>query len=766
MRYDDWDVILFPKDSHVPIQEFKTACYVSPEEYGRQLPTLTCYINSLPTSTPFRISVHSWTALSKASPLIESRRKTNQKVVYTVQVIVDGARVFRGFFEITSKWPQEIAHEKRSLTINDYPTSQQKPYLEFPPFHHRTLMQSSWDARDPNGRIRITLSEQLITKSTSPGEADLGATNDIVCFSFQHAPKDILEQTGISWPIRNPLYLPNGLERATYLSKTSPTLSWAPKARPVIGDMQMQSPISQLSMYNVDRPPNILPHRRSNAHLPSISQFSKPVPSLKNNSRLGTWGDTLNSLSGCADDVSMDTWSTKRTTSGSTSDMAMPDYSYTSSHLSRQGPPPWMPDKSQYSQNNSTDWESHHPGKDKERQLVVTLRDDQLGQIIEAMSPPKQNRELQYGFRSQHHENAGRPPTAHTYYPSKPETVPPVNRPSSASIIRKSSYAELNNVLRNTSNKQSPAKQQSQDKVNDKSSTLNHLSVPTNKENCPPSQSRLPTPFPHANRVPTPNPFAQRLPTYTSNVSMRDPSIALSSIHRFNRSEAPSPTTESAKFGSAHGPSTVHIRGRKEGFTSSLPRLSDQAMRHDQSSPPSPNSGSQTVHDFASKNQDRPLHDTQSGIPDLVEVIDVDAIDAHLATNAALDGTKLSPFKPCHKTGVSLSSIDSTGRLERQLFSALGEELGSFEHHIDNAGMGPELTQATGGGMAHSDVSGTVMLNPTASDFEPTIKRKRQATLSHGDRERSPMTKKEKAELVDAEGQNEEEVVVVCLRGD
>lgn len=81
------------------------------------------------------------------------------------------------------------AHEKRSLTVNDYPTSQQKPYLEFPPFHHRTLMQSSWDARDPNGRIRITLSEQLITKSTSPGEADVGATNDIVCFSFQHAPK-------------------------------------------------------------------------------------------------------------------------------------------------------------------------------------------------------------------------------------------------------------------------------------------------------------------------------------------------------------------------------------------------------------------------------------------------------------------------------------------------------------------------------------------------------------------------------------------------
>jgi hypothetical protein len=27
MRYDDWDVILFPKDSQTPIQEFRTACY-------------------------------------------------------------------------------------------------------------------------------------------------------------------------------------------------------------------------------------------------------------------------------------------------------------------------------------------------------------------------------------------------------------------------------------------------------------------------------------------------------------------------------------------------------------------------------------------------------------------------------------------------------------------------------------------------------------------------------------------------------------------
>jgi hypothetical protein len=33
------------------------------------------------------------------------------------------------------------------------------------------------------------LSEQLVSKTGSPGELDLGITNDIVCFSFQHAPK-------------------------------------------------------------------------------------------------------------------------------------------------------------------------------------------------------------------------------------------------------------------------------------------------------------------------------------------------------------------------------------------------------------------------------------------------------------------------------------------------------------------------------------------------------------------------------------------------
>jgi hypothetical protein len=32
MRYENWDVILFPRDSHIPIQEFKTSCFVTYNE--------------------------------------------------------------------------------------------------------------------------------------------------------------------------------------------------------------------------------------------------------------------------------------------------------------------------------------------------------------------------------------------------------------------------------------------------------------------------------------------------------------------------------------------------------------------------------------------------------------------------------------------------------------------------------------------------------------------------------------------------------------
>jgi len=39
MRYQDWDVLLFPEGSKVPIQEFKTQCHVT-RDLGETLPPL------------------------------------------------------------------------------------------------------------------------------------------------------------------------------------------------------------------------------------------------------------------------------------------------------------------------------------------------------------------------------------------------------------------------------------------------------------------------------------------------------------------------------------------------------------------------------------------------------------------------------------------------------------------------------------------------------------------------------------------------------
>jgi hypothetical protein len=50
-------------------------------------------------------------------------------------------------------------------------------------------MQPAWKSQELSGRINIVLSEQLVCRNSGSQESDLGITNDIVCFSFQHAPK-------------------------------------------------------------------------------------------------------------------------------------------------------------------------------------------------------------------------------------------------------------------------------------------------------------------------------------------------------------------------------------------------------------------------------------------------------------------------------------------------------------------------------------------------------------------------------------------------
>jgi len=126
MRYQNWDVLLFPEGSRTPIQEFKTTCHAAKDlgqlflrsAYGRahakrldspflnksfcagvpfavedrlhtHLPVLTSFVPSLNQNAPFRVSVHSWER-PKASRTIESLVGPRDTVLFEVRVYADG----------------------------------------------------------------------------------------------------------------------------------------------------------------------------------------------------------------------------------------------------------------------------------------------------------------------------------------------------------------------------------------------------------------------------------------------------------------------------------------------------------------------------------------------------------------------------------------------------------------------------------------------------------------------------------------------------
>ncbi|KAI8933888.1 hypothetical protein NX059_009585 [Plenodomus lindquistii] len=748
MRYDDWDVILFPRDSPVPIQEFKTACFVSPDEG-----------NSLPPSTPFRISIHSWATAAKPSAIIEAQRKPDQKVVYKVNVVVDGAKAFRGFFDIASKWPQEIAHEKRSLASVEQPTSQKKPCLEFPPFDIQKLMQTSWNPRDPSTRIKIIISEQLIGRTDSPGELDLGAACDIVCFSFQHAPKDVLEQAGISWPIRNPLYLPTAHERFILPREPSPTLPCAPRIRDPALYVHMQSPLSHRSKPTGNRQSVPDPHRGPRSHLPAVSRLPKLTNTTRATGRQRLWNTSFQPLGDDGDDASMGTWSTRRIALNSTSDVATPDYMFASSQAMKQHSP-WTNASPVYEPSANMAHIGHQARKETGKSNTFTFRDDQLGQIIHAISPPKNGRKGHYSFGSQHNEPLFRPPTAHAYYPPKIGRAPPMARPSSASMARTSSYPDLNSALRNVSTNSTKGKPDEEERLRGQSFPAYPPTVSSNKENRPPSQGRMPTPMAFSNRVATPHALIQGLPAFDPDLPTKDLDSTFPSQPRFDLMVSV-PPTDTGKVVSAHGPSGLgKVRSRKEGLVTDLPQEPQQSVRHDQSLLPPIGDVPTSAQRPVSQERAKHMHKANT-IPATVEIIDVDAIGPQLAEDVAIDTAKLSPFKATHRAG--MSSVDSTRRLEQQLYNALGEELGSFEERIDANGMGPELARAIGGSASQSDFGGSTLLNPSVDESEPVVKRKRQGTLG-GERDRSPLTKREKANLVEVE--EVERRVVPSLRGD
>ncbi|KAF2964610.1 hypothetical protein GQX73_g8966 [Xylaria multiplex] len=196
MRFEEWDVLLFPKDSKVPMKEFKTNCHVVHDtefaytngSFG--LPTMTCFMPGLPPGTSFNISLHSWKT-PDVSQFTRNYSKHPELVKFEARVLIDGRLVATSSFNRTGPWPQLINHSFEFTKNGDLEV------LKFPQFRSELLRQSYWSPADEVGRIKIVISEGFPRDSLT---VPIERVKNVVAFSFQHAPLDILESSGIAWP--------------------------------------------------------------------------------------------------------------------------------------------------------------------------------------------------------------------------------------------------------------------------------------------------------------------------------------------------------------------------------------------------------------------------------------------------------------------------------------------------------------------------------------------------------------------------------------
>lgn len=135
MRYENWDILLFPEGSKTPIQEFKTQCFVtkdiespyllnpsvsSPSSYypiqGNfgQLPVLTSFIPSLAKDAPFRVSIHSWEK-PRPNRMMESLMQPDDTVLFEARVFVDGVLAAYGSVPSSSLGRTDLLLEEESL---------------------------------------------------------------------------------------------------------------------------------------------------------------------------------------------------------------------------------------------------------------------------------------------------------------------------------------------------------------------------------------------------------------------------------------------------------------------------------------------------------------------------------------------------------------------------------------------------------------------------------------------------------------------------
>ena len=200
------------------------------------------------------------------------------------------------------------------------------------------------------------------------------AASSLAAACTQLTIKDILEQAGISWPIRNPLYLPSTSGSTASAGLASPRITIPyPKAHDFGTNNHTRSPLARQSQPAFSKPRNFEPYARPRTDPPQFTQLHKPP------ARGHTTFEPCNST---YDDMSVDSWPMRQTSSHTPGDSGMLDVQYMTSGFGH-AEYPWRPTDSQHDYDQAKNHtNSQARQENNNRQVVVTLRDDQLGQIV------------------------------------------------------------------------------------------------------------------------------------------------------------------------------------------------------------------------------------------------------------------------------------------------------------------------------------------------------------------------------------------------
>ncbi|KAL2864896.1 uncharacterized protein BJX67DRAFT_373538 [Aspergillus lucknowensis] len=371
MRYENWDVLLFPANSKVPIQEFKTQCFVTrdrespylhnpafagPAAYYQphgnfgQVPVLTTFIPSLPPNSPFRVSIHTWDQ-PHPSRLMESLLQPDDASMFEVRIFVDGLCVAASIFSQRTSWPHVIDIDKGG----------NRDTLRFPPFHPEILEQRHWDAGDLHGRIRVVIAEGFARPHRTP---PFERVKEVIAFAFQHAPLNVLEYSSIAWPNASMW----GKEQRLFKYNTGSGVNDLKEA----DEAHAHSPARHET-----RPPVPAPGQDSN--FPALNlwrgrNYQGPVPQWQtNNHREPRWAHPENVFADpFLDPYMLDPEARHRGARPSYEDISMPDYisSATSSRAI----------------SSMTGISYEHS---KHSSLVAPIDEESYSQLVQALSPPK-----------------------------------------------------------------------------------------------------------------------------------------------------------------------------------------------------------------------------------------------------------------------------------------------------------------------------------------------------------------------------------------